>query len=295
MWMGGWAPLGYRVEGRKLLIDERESPIVRGIFERFAKGTTVSNIVRDLTTRDFRNRYGQRLDKGRIYKLLNNRVYVGEAVHKGVAYRGEHEPIIAQPLWKRVQAILSEAPRTRAGRSRAQTPALLRGLIFDADGRAMSPSHTRRGQRLYRYYVSQAAIRGLEREGGWATVVPAGGRQGGTSPVEAKVLRVPSGEVESAVIAQLHRLICLPEIIVATWRSARKDHPDLTEAEVRDAIHRFDPIWEELFPAEQARIVHLLVERVTVTAAGLDIRLRVDGLSAFVGEVRVSATSEEAA
>jgi len=283
MWMGGWAPLGYRVEERRLVIDEAEAAIVRGIFERFAKGTTVSDIVRDLTAHNFRNRYGQRLDKGRIYKLLNNRVYVGEAVHKGVAYPGEQEGILAQPLWKRVQAILAEAPRTRAGRSRAQSPALLRGLIFDADGRAMSPSHTRRGQRLYRYYVSQAAIRGVEREGR-ATLVDTTG---------AKVLRVPAGEVEAAVIAQLRKLLSSPEIIVATWRAARKDLPALTESEVRDAIHRFDPLWEELFRAEQARIVHLLVERVTVAVAGLDIRLKVDGLSAFAGEL-TSETAKEA-
>jgi hypothetical protein len=299
MWMGGWAPLGYRVEERRLVIDKAEAAIVRSIFERFARGTTVSDIVRDLTARNFRNRYGQRLDKGRIYKLLNNRVYVGDAVHKGVAYPGEHEGIISSTLWQKVQAILSEAPRTRAGRSRAQTPALLRGLIFDADGRAMSPSHTRRGQRLYRYYVSQAAIRGVESEREAGDVGPRGGRQGagetnGTSPVAARVLRVPAGEVEAAVLTQLRKLICSPEIIVATWRAARTDLPDLTESNVRDAIHRFDPLWDELFPAEQARIVRLLVERVTVAATGLDIRLKVEGLSAFVGEL-TAGTAEEAA
>jgi hypothetical protein len=113
-------------------------------------------------------------------------------------------------------------------------------------------------------------------------------------PVEARILRVPAGEVEAAVIAQLRRLLASPEIIVATRRAARKDLPDLTEAEVRDAIHRFDPLWDELFPAEQARIVHLLVERVTVTASGLDIQLRVEGLSALVGELQLRPLSEEA-
>ena len=58
-------------------------------------------------------------------------------------------------LWDRVHAILQESPRARASRNRSQTPALLRGLIFGADGRAMSPTHTRRRGRLYRYYVSQ--------------------------------------------------------------------------------------------------------------------------------------------
>lgn len=48
---------------------------------------------------------------------------------------------------------------------------------------------------------------------------------------------------------------------------------------VRDALHRLDPLWEELFPAEQTRIVQALVERVTVGPAGADIRLRVEGLA----------------
>jgi hypothetical protein len=149
----------------------------------------------------------------------------------------------------------------------------------------MSPSHTCRGQRLYRYYVSQAAIRGVESEG---QARPA-------TSADARVLRVPAGEVEGAVIAQLRKLLCSPEVIVTTWRAARKDLPDLTEADVRDAIHRFDPVWDELFPAEQARIVHLLVERVTVTATGLDIRLRVEGLSGFVGDLTAGTPGKEAA
>jgi hypothetical protein len=164
----------------------------------------------------------------------------------------------------------------------------------------MSPSHTRRGPRLYRYYVSQAAIRGVESEREGTAVSLASARQGAGKkrtpplPVEAKLLRVPAGEVEAAVIAQLRKLLCSPEIIVATWRAARKDFPYLTEAEVRDAIHRFDPLWDELFPAEQARIVHLLVERLTATTTGLDIRLKVDGLSAFAGELQLRPPSQEA-
>ena len=83
---------------------------------------------------------------------------------------------------------------------------------------------------------------------------------------------------ERAVIDQLRVLLQSPEIIVATWREARKEIAGLTEAEVRDALQRLDPLWDELFPAEQARIVQLLVERVDVRVDGIDVRLRVDGL-----------------
>jgi hypothetical protein len=43
-------------------------------------------------------------------------------------------------------------------------------------------------------------------------------------------------------------------------------------AEVRDALQQLDPLWDELFPVEQARIVQLLVERVDISQDGADIR-----------------------
>ena len=74
-------------------------------------------------------------------------------------------------------------------------------------------------------------------------------------------------------------------MVVGTWLAARAGAPDLTEAEVREALERLDPLWEELFPAEQARIVRLLVERVEVGPAGADIRLRVEGLASLVRDL----------
>jgi DNA invertase Pin-like site-specific DNA recombinase len=259
IWMGGWAPLGYDIKDRKLVVNETESAVVRRIFERFAKGGSVTTIARELTAECSVNKYGQKLDKGRIYKLLHNRVYVGDAVHKGTAYLGEHEAIVTKTLWDEVQAVLAESPQVRAGRTRAQTPALLKGLIFGPDGRAMSPTHTRRGDKLYRYYVSQTVIKG--------------------SADDSPVSRLPAAEIEAAVIGQIHALLRSPEIVVATWRAARESIDGLAETDVREALERLDPLWDELFPAEQARIVRLLVERVDVDVAGIDVRLRVDGLA----------------
>ena len=65
----------------------------------------------------------------------------------------------------------------------------------------------------------------------------------------------------------------------ARWPAARAGAPGLTEAKTGRALHRLDPLWEELFPAEQARIVRTLVERVEVGPAGAAIRLRIEGLA----------------
>jgi DNA invertase Pin-like site-specific DNA recombinase len=258
MWMGGWAPLGYDIKDRKLVVNEAEAVLVRRIFERFVRCGSVTVLARELAAENVRNRYGKAIDKGIVYRLLNNRVYIGEAVHKGTAYPGDHDPIISRALWDKAHAILAESPRTRAGRSRAQTPALLKGLIFGPDGRAMSPTHTRRQQKLYRYYVSQSVIKGLRDT--------------------TTISRVPAADIERAVVDQLRVLLRSPEIVVATWRVARKNLDGLAEVEVRAALERLDPLWEEQFPAEQARIVRLLVERVEISADGASIILRTAGL-----------------
>jgi site-specific DNA recombinase len=84
-----------------------------------------------------RNALGKTFNKNAIYKLLRNRTYVGDAVHKGTAYPGEHKGIISKRLFDNAQAILAENASTRGGRNRRQTPALLKGLIFGPTGRAI--------------------------------------------------------------------------------------------------------------------------------------------------------------
>jgi site-specific DNA recombinase len=273
-WMGGWAPLGYEVRDRKLIIQPEDAERVRAIFRRFVQLKSATLLARELVSAGATNRYGHLLDKGVLYRLLNNRVYIGEAVHKGTSYPGEHEPIIDQKLWEQVRVILRVSPRTRAGIGRAQTPAPLRGLLFGPDGAAMSPTHTRRSGKLYRYYISQTAM----KRGSGCTVGP-----------------VPAGEIERIVLDQVRHLIRSPEVIVQTWRAARKLSCQVTEAEVRAALTEFEKLWDELFPAEQARIVELLVQRISVHPDRLDITLRIDGLTSLHDELRTSIEIRQAA
>jgi hypothetical protein len=150
--------------------------------------------------------------------------------------------------------------------TRAQTPALLRGLIFAPGGRAMTPSHSRKNGRLYRYYVSTDAI-----------------RQGYS---ECAVRSVPAAEVEEAVVVQVRHLLRTPEIIARTWAAAKADGAGPPEREVIKTVTDFAPLWDELFPAEQARIVRLLVERVDLSLDGIRVRLRVEGLQTLVEELQ---------
>src|SRR5215217_3636364 len=100
------------------------------IFERFVRLGSATKLVIELTREGVRHKRGKPIDKGFLYKLLNNRLYIGDALHKGRSHPGEHEAIISQDLSDQVHSILQESPRRRACKTRAQTPALLKGLIF---------------------------------------------------------------------------------------------------------------------------------------------------------------------
>ena len=164
-----------------------------------------------------------------------------------------------------MHSILTESPRKRAARTRADTPALLNGLLYGPDGAAFSPTHTRKGGRLYRYYVSQTVLK----------------HGAGSCPIG----RVPAGEIETAVIKQLRAVFRQPEIVAGTWKAARAQESGITDVEAREALQQLDPLWDELFPAEQARIVALLVERIDIGTDGMNVRLRMDGLAALACEM----------
>src|SRR4051794_31720068 len=183
MWMGGWAPLGYEVKERKLVVNEVDAKLVRSIFQRFLKLGSATTLARQLIAENVRNKYGKLIDKGMLYKMLNNPVYVGIAMHKGVSYPGEHVGIIERKTWDKVQTKFQEGPRKRAAATGAQTPALLKGRIFVPTGVAMSPTHTQKNGKLYRYYLSQTVL-----------------KQGAS---ECPVARFPAAEIEKIVIDQV--------------------------------------------------------------------------------------------
>jgi site-specific DNA recombinase len=266
MWMGGNPPLGYVVRDRKLVENPEDAAHVRWVFARFIQIGSGTLLARELAERGVTTSRGHRIDKKFIYRMLNNWVYIGEAVHKGTSYSGEHAAIIDRDVWDKVHLMLTVSPRARGASTRAQTPALLKGLLFGPDGAAFSPTHTRKLGRLYRYYVSQSVLKFGK------SACPIG--------------RVQAGEIEAAVIGQLRAVFRQPEIIAGTWKAASAHAPGICEADAREALTRLDPVWDELFPAEQARIVALLVERVDIGVEGLDVRLRLDGLAGLANEVR---------
>lgn len=142
---------------------------------------------------------------------------------------------------------------------------MLKGPLYGPDGAALSPIHTRKSARLYHYCASQTVLK----------------HGAGKCPVA----RVPAAEIEAAVVGQIREMLRAPEVMMSTWRAAQPECEGLSEGDVREALPALDPLWTELLPAEQARIIQLLIERIDIGTDGLELRFRDKWLMQMMTEV----------
>lgn len=166
MWMGGPVPLGYEVDARKLVVNETEASLVRHIYQRYLELGSVVELADELNRAGHRTKVQQRASgphkggcvfrRGTLYHLLSNRIYLGQMVHKGEHFPGEHPPIVPIDLWDAAQARLAGNANGTSRRLRSQQPSLLVGLVRDGEGRPMTPSHSTKPGRRYRYYVTRS-------------------------------------------------------------------------------------------------------------------------------------------
>lgn len=201
LWMGGYIPLGYTPNGRTLDIVPDEAQTVRRIFNlydelgclRLVERAAVEEGLRTKTreANDPKMRGGKPFSRGRIQNLLRNPLYIGKIRHKDIIHEGQHSGIVDDEVFKRVQEKLDAASR-RADKRRAGNPGKivspLAGKVFDDRGRRLTPSHTARGSRRFRYYVSRDLI-----------------RKSGNTNVDG--LRLPAKTLEDAVAASLSKYL----------------------------------------------------------------------------------------
>jgi site-specific DNA recombinase len=191
MWMGGVTPIGYRTEDRKLKIDAGEAETVRDIFETYLQLGSVRLLrealeERGVLTKVRVNKHGRQsggkpFTRGPLYLLLQNRVYLGEIVHKEKSYPGDHEAIVGSDLWGKVQAQLELGRhKVRVGENDT-SPSLLAGMVIDEQGTPLTPSHAVKAGKRYRYYVSRALQQAISTQG----------------------IRIPAGDIEHIVSYRL--------------------------------------------------------------------------------------------
>ena len=168
MWMGGLPPLGYDVKDRALVINDGEAETVRMIFRRYLDLGCVRALKAELdasgvvSKRRANGSGGQPISRGALHALLRNPVYAGETRHKGERHPGLHAAILDRATWDAVQRALDDnGGGARAGAPRPTMRPLV-GLLFDAQGRAMKPTHASRSVR-----AGQGASQGTVRKRYW--------------------------------------------------------------------------------------------------------------------------------
>lgn len=273
---GGTPLLGYDIVESRLVVNPAEAATVRRIFQRFAQCGSTTQIVRELaadnirtkswTTKKNRRREGHPFNKMHLYRLLQNRKYVGEVTHNEKVYPGEHQAIIDRELWDQVQSIFAARQReTDKGVTPTQA-GLLRGLIQCAHcGSGMQATYSRKNGRTYRYYLCyHAAKRGHD-----------------TCPIKT----IPAAPVEDVVAGRVRAMLSDPKAAARIIQALKNEDHDLEADETARAVADLGTAWPHLFPAEKARLIHLLVERVTAQVDGIRISYRDNGLTTLVREL----------
>ena len=270
MWMGGVPPLGYRGHDRKLVIIDSEAEIVRAIFCRYAELGSVRLLQEELKARGIKSkawtsasgrlRGGKLFSRGALYLLLQNRIYRGEIVHNGQSHPGEHELIIDPPLWDAVQAELARSGARRNSGARTRQPSLLAGILFDADGNRMTPSHAVKKGTRYRYYVSRPLITNKQ--------------------TESSGLRIPAMEIEQLVTSRVRQWLLDPGSVYQA-SSARFPDP-VTQRRLAARAQEIGKRWPELPMMRSRAILTALIDRIAVSVDQIDIHLRPARLGALL-------------
>jgi site-specific DNA recombinase len=208
------------------------------------------------TTADGTARGGKPLSRGHIYQLLGNPIYTGQIAHKGRLYPGQHPALIDIETWNAVRDQLGANAGGHQSRRRSAEPSLLAGLLIDARGERLTPSHAVKNGRRYRYYVSAALISGTGTDHG----------QG---------LRLPAREVEDTVITILFDALSSPTTSFDRFGTA-----NMSGDQIRRLLGRARRLAATLSASSGQRtaIIRGLVDKVIVDDHLLTIRVRRDAL-----------------
>ena len=204
LWMGGTLPLGYDppsdpLKARVLQVNAAEAETVHSLFALYLETGTLSQtrdaaLARGLSPRKADHVLGSPVTQvlrpfsnGQLHYLLTNPVYRGLTRHKDLAHPGQHAAIIDDSLWTRVQTLLQSTaarkrrrpadldlscPAAKEDTTSGEPVAPLIGRLLDDQGDRMTPSHTNRHNRRYRYYISRRLITEGRDPSAWRLPAP---------------------------------------------------------------------------------------------------------------------------
>jgi site-specific DNA recombinase len=337
-WTGGFQVLGYDVhpDGGRLVVNEDEAAIVRQVYALYLDLGSIQATTAELNRRGWRTKSwttkkgvfheGVPFTKNTVNHMLANPLYVGRTRLHRESFEGEHDAIVDQDLFDRVQRQMAAQARTGGAVAKNRYRHLLRGLLHCAAcGCAMTPSATRKGRRVYRYYVCNQATKT-----GWDNC-----------PCPS----LPAKAIEAAVVARIKAIGRDSDLVAATLDGVKRlqrerqpqlvaerrhldrelvrlrdtdrpdDHEQIGRLEARlhevdaelaflrsatidrrdlsRALAAFDEVWECLLPREQERVLNLLIERIDFHAdrEAVSILFRPTGIQTLAADV---AAAQEA-
>lgn len=188
MWINGMPPMGYVKKDGKLEIKQSEAKIVKLIFDKYLEIGNVPDLVKYLKENNINTRSGKNFYKGHLYRILQNKTYIGKIVHKKNIYEGLQKPIIDLDIFEKTQNLLAQNALNRKNATNAQSGSLLKGKLFDDKNNYMSPTHSTKKGKRYRYYVSQAQIQNRLQDLG-------------------SITKISAGEIENFVISKIKEIV----------------------------------------------------------------------------------------
>jgi hypothetical protein len=204
------------------------------------------------TTANGDERGGKPFTRGHIYTVLSNPIYIGQIAHKDQLYPGQHPALIDADSWAAVRDEVAGNASDHRRKAKAAEPSLLAGLLIDAQGERLTPSHAVKKGRRYRYYLSAALITeaGTDRAQGW---------------------RLAAREIEEAVISILAGALTSPARLVERLGAA-----GMPSDQIRKLLGRAASMAAALSgsPGQRAKLVRELVEKIIVDERTIIIRLR---------------------
>ena len=253
LWMGGNVPLGYDPDGRTLRINPDEAETIRKIYDLYEHLRAMNPVRAEAERLGLRSKLrsaadgstkgGVAMSRGQLHHILSNPIYAGRIRHKGKVFEGLHLPIIDPERWDQLQGRLSANAVKKRQSKQHRDPSPLAGKIVDEAGERLTPSHTKKGAKRYRYYISQKLVTGVTR-----------------ADEKQRTWRVPAQALESAIASAVQKRIARLSDSINDQRFPG------TETPVPDANHAL-----------------VVVQRVRIAPGNLTVDLTASQLQKLIG------------
>ena len=282
LWMGGYPMLGYDVKDRKLVINRDEAKVVKFIYDQFDMTESCSIVSEMLNRKGFRTKLrehasGNRNCGGKLFtpkevrKILINPYYKGYVTHKGEMYKGEHEAIIAEDEWARIQSLFKKHDQNERRAYATSTPSFLKGILKCAKcGTAMTPTYAYNHGLRYRYYVCSNHVRNKSCVSAFKTI--------------------SADEIEQQVLSEIFKILSSPEVILNINKiiesdSGKTSSPEILKENIVSALNNLTEVWSFLYPSEQQKVSKMLLDEVSLADNGINIKMNLEGFDRVLREI----------